>query len=592
MLHSTFTSAVARGGSSGGSDYSREFFNFPMTIASEPPSNPSQGVREGHVWLVMTQDQKNTLHNIVFDAYSQTVVYQPGTLVIIVPRFGNNRVYVNQTKNTGDSTTPLVYSTSDDLETLWPVTVVSDNKIQVKMEISKPWQYAKLITPSSFDNIPLYYFNGNAWEAPRTWDYIYWSNMSDGTVWQAYQMNTETFTPIKENMLDFDLNPIVKTVLASENKTVQPSISVISKGGFAVLGLKNVHIDNNIKGGSQSDVVQWWQYQPEWYFLKINKRGVSYLGRCNLTPYPDEKPYIAVAVKNSMDNQVDYDATDFCVFLQTAVTENDLLPSYLYFRRYYFDESSGTMKYTDTNKVALNRGIIGATFDFNSRDSGFIAYHVGIGKSDKVSMSNNSLNIATFSIKDNVLTIGAPLVSVVTNIYSWPMSNSFSLNVFEDFIHITLAASTATTGKSSFLYTRQRNGSLLSYHSSVNSGGFGCVLAYYKYDRTEFIFNNSSQYLRYAINRTNPNNYTFTQIEVTTNAPPSYQKDFFYPSYEKQLPGPRDDKFIWQPANLSKQNPANLNQVLPIDQIGVTGMVTKSQCGSGVNMAIASLLKP
>lgn len=591
MLHSTFTSAVARGGSSGGSDYSREFFNFPMTIASAPPTNPSQGVREGHVWLVMTQDQKNTLHNIVFDAYSQTVVYQPGTLVIIVPRFGNNRVYVNQTKNTGESATPLVYSTSDDLETLWPVTVVSDNQIQVKMEISKPWQYAKLITPSSFDNIPLYYFNGKAWEAPRTWDYIYWSGSGDGTRWQAYQMNTETFTPIKENMPDFDLNPIVQTILSSENKATQPYISVMSKGGFAVLGLKNLFIDNSIKN-SASDVVQWWQYQPEWYFLKINKRGVSYLGRCNLTPYPDEKPYIAVAVKNSLENQVDYEATDFCVFLQTAVSENDALPSYLYFRRYYFDEASGTMKYTDTNKVALNKGIIGASFDVNSRDKGLIAYHAGIGKANQITMTNNTLNIATFSIKDNILTISAPIFNYLTNIYCSPIANSFTMNILEDFIHVNVAASTTASGKSSFLYGRQPNGSIVGLNNSPNSNNFSCVLVYYKYDRTEFIFNNSGQYLRYGINKNNPNSYGFGHIETTTGAPSNYQKDFFYPSYQKRIPGPRDDTFVWQSGAINKQNPNNENQILPVDQIGVGGMINKSQCGSGVNMAIASLLKP
>lgn len=592
MLHSTFTSAVARGGSSGGSDYSREFFNFPMTIASEPPSNPSQGVREGHVWLVMTQDQKNTLHNIVFDAYSQTVVYQPGTLVIIVPRFGNNRVYVNQTKNTGDSATPLVYSTSDDLETLWPVTVVSDNQIQVKMEISKPWQYAKLITPGSFDNIPLYYFNGNAWEAPRTWDYIYWSNYNDGTNWQAYQMNTETFTPIKENMPDFDLNPIVQTILSSENKNTQPYISIMSKGGFAVLGLRNIDIDNNIKNAT-SDIVRWWDYQPEWYFLKINKRGISYLGRCNLSAYGGEEPYIAAAVKNSFENRVDYEATDFCVFLQTAVSKSDVRPTYVYFRRYYFDESSGTMKYTDTNKVGLDRGIVGATFDKDSRDKGFIAYHIGIGKTTTTpTMSNNALNIAPFSIKDNVLTIGSPIFNVSTNVYNTPDANAFTLNVFEDFMHIICAASTVSTGRSTFIVGRQPNGSLTSLSNNVNSSGFTNILAYYKYDRTGFIFNVSGQYLRYTINKTNPNSYAFTNAGSTTSAPVDYQKDYFLPSHKKRIPGPRDDEFVWYQNSLVKINPNNGNQTLPVDQIGMNGMISKSQCGSGINMAIASLLKP
>lgn len=592
MLHSTFTSAVARGGSSGGSDYSREFFNFPMTIASAPPTNPSQGVREGHVWLVMTQDQKNTLHNIVFDAYSQTVVYQPGTLVIIVPRFGNNRVYVNQTKNTGESATPLVYSTSDDLETLWPVTVVSDNQIQVKMEISKPWQYAKLITPSSFDNIPLYYFNGKAWEAPRTWDYIYWSDSGDGTRWQAYQMNTETFTPIKENMPDFDLNPIVQTILSSENKATQPYISVMSKGGFAVLGMECTVNGNQIKR-MNSETVQWWQYQPEWYFLKINKRGASYLGKCTLTPYPNEYPFVAMGIRNAIENQVDYEATDFCIFLQTRASDAATEPSYLYFRRYYFDETSGTMKYTDTNKVPLVYGLMGASFDVNSRDSGFIAYSSGISKQATSTNGNYTFWIAEFSIKDNILTISEPKFGSTISVYRWPYNNIFNMSVYEDIIYISAGAGTATNSKSTYCLVRQSNRILGAIVNQYAQAVYTCTFATPKEDKSEFITVNSGGiFNRYTINKTNPNNYVFNLIESVNKQPPYYQRDYVLPMWEKRIPGPRDDTFIWYQNSIAKQNPNNENMTLPVDQIGVGGMISKSQCGSGVNMAIASLLKP
>lgn len=590
MLHSTFTSAVARGGSSGGSDYSREFFNFPMTIASEPPSNPSQGVREGHVWLVMTQDQKNTLHNIVFDAYSQTVVYQPGTLVIIVPRFGNNRVYVNQTKSTGDSTTPLVYSTSDDLETLWPVTVVSDNQIQVKMEISKPWQYAKLITPSSFDNIPLYYFNGKAWEAPRTWDYIYWSNLSDGTVWQAYQMNTETFTPIKENMPDFDLNPIVKTILASESYNVQPHISVMSKGGFAVLGLKNQFDELNSKSNF-SDVIQWWSGQPHWYFLKINKRGVSYLGRCNPTAYNGEFPFVATAVRNSVPNQVDYEATDFCVFLQTSTAQDSIYPNYLYFRRYYFDEASGTMKYTDTNKVSLGFGLTGATFDPDSREQGWIAYSARIRHDTTINNTMAYMYLARFSIKDNILTIDTAAFSAQANLYNFPQANVFCLYVYNDMLYFKCAAGSVANTRTAFLFGIQPNKTLSQINGQVNQGNYLIYTANPKYDGTDLIYNNGN-YVRCQINKTNANVYSFGQLENTTSKPIDYEKNYVYSNLRKRIPGPRDDTFVWQTNIIQKQNPNNENLTLPVDQIGVNGMISKSQCGSGLNMAIASLLKP
>lgn len=590
-------------GGSSGSVYAGEVLNVPITIGPTKPVNAVQGLRDGHVWIVMEEAYASQVLSLCIDDYDK-VNHGPGTLVIRVGAMDQCNVYINQNKDAGAGVYPALFHKNDsDIGTnggrIWHISYIHQSGMNVEIDLNRPWDYARLTLKNGTSMLfPLYYFDGEQWLGPRPWDYALPRLNGTGVNGEDISYTTQkldTNTLIRgDNLEEFNFSDIMLQIRQNNNNQNPLDKMTILDDGLIIIG--------DIPSGCDKFDSACLSYRKRLFAIHATRGGLEYIGK--------------------VDTRVDGCSTNWV--LNNGSSVKTRYPYYvcvnkdsneLYFRRIRFNKAEKYIYFEDSNKIALTTG-------YNAGSA--IGLWTTGGKEGWLLVSQNK-NLGDYANAENFSTLG---------LNNQSLTYFFKFTFDEQMMHLTLepygqsnsscgynggfrfdevyspAENIITFSTSGCLWNIAAVPTVKSWQSTTECGWFNPATKIYNkirnYSTTswnpawgilgniqtglsrsanpddgsviDFYFNGASsnpygatrwfmnaETKLWSVNNTGWN-YTRTAWENI----PDWNSKYKDPFFKQHLSGAVNEDYIFRDTCMGFQNPANPNVFLPISEKGAT----------------------
>lgn len=595
-------------GGSSGSVYAGEVLNVPITVGPTKPVNAVQGLRDGHVWIVMEEAYASQVLSLCIDDYDK-VNHGPGTLVIRVGAMDQCNVYINQNKDAGAGVYPALFHKNDsDIGTnggrIWHISYIHQSGMNVEIDLNRPWDYARLTLKNGTSMLfPLYYFDGEQWLGPRPWDYAlprYTGTGPDGVDIGYTTQKLDTNTLIRgDNLEEFDFRDIM-TQIRQNNGNQNPieKMSILDDG-LILMG--------DLPTGSDRFDQTVFGMRRNLFAIHATRGGLEYIGKVN------------TKVKGCSSNWVLNNGTSvktkYPYYVCVDYTSNEL-----FFRRIRFNKAEKYIYFEDSNKINLSAmyvaGSAGGLWTIGGKegwlavsrcknnmdditDVNFAAMNPNVSSNlywFKFTFDEQMMHLSLtpwgqnpravgysgafrfedmFSPAENMICLAIVAANlnkaVVPTINAWTcfstvgwFTQSNTFNELENLANTIPSLVIGTLGVKHCGCSRSANpvdGSVVTYRFTT---AYGAARWFYN-NETKVWTNNNSGW-----------GYTASAWESI----PDWNSKYKDPFFKQHLSGAVNEDYIFRDSYMGFQNPANLNTFLPISEKGATNCFQPLLVGS------------
>lgn len=597
-------------GGSSGSVYAGEVLNVPITVGPTKPVNAVQGLRDGHVWIVMEEAYASQVLSLCIDDYDK-VNHGPGTLVIRVGAMDQCNVYINQNKDAGAGVYPALFHKNDsDIGTnggrIWHISYIHQSGMNVEIDLNRPWDYARLTLKNGTSMLfPLYYFDGEQWLGPRPWDYAVPRYNGIGVNGEDIGYTTQkldTNTLVRgENLEEFNFRDIMTQIRQNNNNQNPLEKLSILDDGLILMG--------DIPSGCDRFDIPVFNTRKRLFAIYATRGGLEYIGQVNTK--------VDGCSTNWIINNGTSIKTKYPYYVCVNKDSNEL-----YFRRIRFNKTEKYIYFEDSNKIPLttgyNAGSAMGLWTVGGRE-GWLVVSQNKNLADYANAENYSslnLNSASNVVYFFKFTFDEQMMHLTLDPYgqnntSRGYNGGFRFDEFyspaENMICFSTIGSQwniapVPTIKSWYCTYEcgwfNPNNKVYNSIGTYNNGGtqpqlgiqgitqYGLSRAANPDDGSVISFRYTSAYLAHrhfmnpetkiwAVNDTGWG-YTATNWESI----PDWNSKYKDPYYKQHLSGAVNEDYIFRDSYMGFQNPANPNTFLPVSEKGATNCFQPLLVGS------------